>query len=62
MPNELWEILKNLKDPLTGIVICGLFYLLWMKERYCQSLSVTLTKCVTLLEMLVYGHKGGKDE
>jgi hypothetical protein len=54
--NDIFEFLSKLKDPVMGLVIVGLFYLLYMKEKYCQGLSITLTKCVTLLEMLTYGH------
>ena len=54
--DTIFEFLNKLKDPLLGLIIVGMFYLLYIKEKYCQNLSVTLTKCVTLLEILVYGH------
>lgn len=59
---EILKFLSALKDPVMGLVIVGLFYILWMKEKYCQGMAVTLTKAVTILEMLYYGHdhKGDK--
>jgi hypothetical protein len=64
--NDLFDLLTKMKDPLMGLIIVGLFYMLWMKEKTCQgftksyqTLSETLVKAVTLLEMLTYGHKRG---
>lgn len=64
--NDILDFLSKLKDPVLGMIIMGLFYMLWMKEKTCQrfaasfqALSETVTKAVTILEMLSHGHIKG---
>ena len=58
--NDILNFLSQLKDPIMGLVIVGMFYMLWMKEKTCQAFSVSYkelaestVRAVTLLEVLV---------
>ncbi|MCX6010142.1 MAG: hypothetical protein NTW48_08970 [Chloroflexi bacterium] len=55
--NEMLDFLSKLKDPLMGLVVVSLLYLLITLQRCYNGLLKANIRAVALLQVLVFGKK-----
>ena len=60
--NDILDFLSKLKDPLMGLIVVALLYLLITLQRCYNGLLKANVRAVALLQVLVFGKKASTME